>query len=497
MGALIAAQAVAAPAWAGHGLVVPGDGSLWGWGSNEYGQLAASGPAGSDTPQKLEGMAWRQAAAGGRHSLALSQDGQVWAWGDNSAGQLGLGDSRPRSGRTQVSGLPRIVQVSAGTLHSLALDEAGKLWAWGGNPAGQLGTAPAGLFEWHATPVQLGGLPRIRAIAATGSKSAALAEDGRVFAWGAGVLEPSLAPPVEPGRSLDGNGSGDLTWPPGATGWAAASQPGKAPGGIDASVGILAGRLTRSGKPVAGVRVQAAGRPCAESGQDGRFLCVLPSGGETTLTAYEGGTQIAARTLTSLPGARVTKVDFLLQNGLLPLSGRVQTDARGAYPTAAVHAELPGSAAILPGDAKKPIQEKPALATIPVQARPVVAATMPAAPAAISAQAVAARPTAAERPRPAEVPQASLQISGVVSLAGYEELFRRNLANVTVSAEGGQCSASDAGGRFHCTVPLGWSGRMVARKLNYRFSPSSLAFRGLQEDQPHQDFEATYDPGRN
>ncbi len=399
--------------------------------------------------------------------------------------------------------------MSAGALHSLALDDAGELWIWGGNLVGQLGMAPAGLFEWRAKPVRVGNLPRIRAIAAAGSRSAVRTEDGRIFVWGAGVLKPTLAIPAQAGGGLGGNDPGNWTWPVGANWRALASKLGKSPDSIDPKVAILAGRLTRSAKPVAGASVQAAGHFCAETGQDGRFLCVLPASRETILAAYEGGKQIATRTLASLPGARVTEVDLPLQIEPLTLSSHGEPDTRGVRMDVPVHAESPPAAK--PGAATKPTLEKRTEAKNPVQTKLGEATTLlstspptlalPAVPAtALPSPALAAnsRSTTATTWRPVQQHvkgvQTTLQISGTVSLAGYEEIFRRKLANVILSTEGGQCSSSEIGGHFRCSVPSGWSGRIVAHKLNYLFSPSSLAFRSLQEDQPHQDFEATYDP---
>jgi alpha-tubulin suppressor-like RCC1 family protein len=66
-------------------------------------------------------------SAGDYHSLALTEDGKVFGWGSNNYGQLNIPNN-----------LPRIVDIACGNYHSLALSEDGKVFAWGNNKFGQL-----------------------------------------------------------------------------------------------------------------------------------------------------------------------------------------------------------------------------------------------------------------------------------------------------------------------------------------------------------------------
>ena len=83
-----------------HALAVKEDGSLWGWGSNQYGQLGDSPLLSVSIPTRLD-TGVRSAVAGGEFSLAF-KEGSVMTWGSNSSGQLGV----PAQGGGSSSGLP-------------------------------------------------------------------------------------------------------------------------------------------------------------------------------------------------------------------------------------------------------------------------------------------------------------------------------------------------------------------------------------------------------
>jgi hypothetical protein len=85
---------------------------------------------------------------GANFALALRGDGTVWAWGNNEFGQLGI-DSNDKyvSVPTQVvrddsyrsaNGLYGIVYIAAGDHHALAVDDKGQVWTWGDNSRNQL-----------------------------------------------------------------------------------------------------------------------------------------------------------------------------------------------------------------------------------------------------------------------------------------------------------------------------------------------------------------------
>ena len=124
-----------------HVLALCGQGNVYAWGSNQYGQLGHqrnrydSQPALLEMPEKITAV-----AAGTHFSLALTESGNVYAWGWNGFGQLGVNDTLPRSTPTKVPGLAQVQAIAAGEMHAVAIGQRA-LHGWGSNEAGQLGRA--------------------------------------------------------------------------------------------------------------------------------------------------------------------------------------------------------------------------------------------------------------------------------------------------------------------------------------------------------------------
>lgn len=209
LGGLLVAIGVlglAGPAWAASPSGVA-------WGENEVGQLGNGTTVNSEVPSAVSGLSGVSALAGGRrHSLALLSDGTVTAWGENDWGQLGdgthTGPSTCHAGfaggsgytvgcstkPVALSGLSGVVAIAAGAQHSLALLSDGTVMAWGDNEGGQLGdgttSGPDHCYteteptQCSTSPVPVGGLSEVTAIAAGQNYSLALLRNGTVMAWG-------------------------------------------------------------------------------------------------------------------------------------------------------------------------------------------------------------------------------------------------------------------------------------------------------------------------
>jgi alpha-tubulin suppressor-like RCC1 family protein len=75
-----------------HTCAIRVDGSLWCWGDNRFGQLGTGDTDVRLAPVAVEALGTTVAAAysGGAHTCAVKVDGSVWCWGSNQYGQLGV-----------------------------------------------------------------------------------------------------------------------------------------------------------------------------------------------------------------------------------------------------------------------------------------------------------------------------------------------------------------------------------------------------------------------
>jgi alpha-tubulin suppressor-like RCC1 family protein len=166
------------------------DGTVWAWGYNGKGELGNGSTTGaasnSSTPSQVMGLTGVTAIAAGRgefgdHAMALKSDGSVWGWGDNDWGQLGVGtNSGPEvcgggfycsSTPVQVTGLTNIITIGCGGHHGMATKSDGTVWAWGENSFGELGDGTA---TERDTPIQVLALSGVVALSPGDDHSVAL-----------------------------------------------------------------------------------------------------------------------------------------------------------------------------------------------------------------------------------------------------------------------------------------------------------------------------------
>ncbi len=182
-----------------HSLALKSDGTVWAWGRAPYlGNAAVTADTGTPAQVALPaGSVATAIAAGGRHSLALLQDGSVWGWGANDAGQVGDGTTTDAAEPVQVipppaAGAPRVTAISAGEISSFALYDDGSFRAWGDNGVGELGLGNGALGVTVPTapdPLVVAAhpdhYPPLAAISAGDLTTYAIARDGRrVYGWG-------------------------------------------------------------------------------------------------------------------------------------------------------------------------------------------------------------------------------------------------------------------------------------------------------------------------
>jgi len=130
-----------------------------------------------------------------RAALAAA-GGTVQTWGDNSFGQLGTGSSASESDSpVSVGGLSGVRAIAAGDSFDLALLANGTVQSWGVNDSGELGDGDSSgpdqcqtTVACSMTPEAVPGLSNVVAISAGYQHSLALLGDGTVQTWGDNTL---------------------------------------------------------------------------------------------------------------------------------------------------------------------------------------------------------------------------------------------------------------------------------------------------------------------
>jgi alpha-tubulin suppressor-like RCC1 family protein len=184
-------------------LAVRADGTLWFWGSNQYG-LRGNGTTGGSVTQptqvpNISGIVSpsplhrRVISVSYTAAAAVDNLGRVWTWGQNVSGQLGDGTNVSHYvpmlvKKSSTEYLTDIVSISAGYTHMAALDAEGQVWTWGSGYKGALGTgSEANSLYAVKIPTDEAGnaFSGITQIACGGSNFIiALHRNGEIFAWG-------------------------------------------------------------------------------------------------------------------------------------------------------------------------------------------------------------------------------------------------------------------------------------------------------------------------
>ncbi|MQM07717.1 hypothetical protein Taro_040559 [Colocasia esculenta] len=182
---------VAVVAGSRNSLAICDSGNLYTWGWNQRGTLGHPPETKTENvPSLVKALAnvnIIQAAIGGWHCLAVDDQGHAYAWGGNEYGQCGeepeRKDEHGRVLRRDIV-IPQrcahklsVRQVAAGGTHSVVLTNEGHVWTWG-QPW------PPGDIKQISTPVRVQGLERVRLIAVGAFHNLALTEEGILWAWG-------------------------------------------------------------------------------------------------------------------------------------------------------------------------------------------------------------------------------------------------------------------------------------------------------------------------
>ena len=170
-----------------HTCALLADGTVWCWGSNEYGMLGQDYDGDiSHVPMRVPGIdAVTGASLGNDYTCAVLADGTVWCWGENSYGKSGR-DYEPSTTNyvpMQVSGIDNALSVSAGEYHTCAVLEDGTVWCWGDNEYGKLGHDYDEQGSTHV-PMRVPGIDTATSVTAGYDHTCAVLADGTVWCWG-------------------------------------------------------------------------------------------------------------------------------------------------------------------------------------------------------------------------------------------------------------------------------------------------------------------------
>ena len=173
--------------WFTH--AIKSDGSLWGWGMNETGELGLNTSVGTgiggatvySSPMQIgTDTNWRAIAAGYKHALATKTDGTIWEWGISNYGVSGQNTPAIRhSSPTQIGTDttwkdPYVLNY----YNAYATKTDGTLWSWGQNNGGQLGHNNETLYS---SPTQVG---TDTTWSSLGGEIHAIKTDGTLWWWG-------------------------------------------------------------------------------------------------------------------------------------------------------------------------------------------------------------------------------------------------------------------------------------------------------------------------
>ena len=164
------------------------DGTVRVWGT-DAGGLLADGKSGYEagcakTPVTVEGMTGvKKIAVRDEDVLVLKQDGTVWGWGSNENGELCDGTTERRNRPVQMKGIANAVDIGVSGNSVIVLAD-GTVRMCGVNRDGALADAPKD--SKHVTPFRIGGITTAVAVRSAGTTIVRL-RDGTLRGWGYGM----------------------------------------------------------------------------------------------------------------------------------------------------------------------------------------------------------------------------------------------------------------------------------------------------------------------
>ena len=167
---------------------VKADGTLWGWGNNDYGMLGQNSVVQYSSPVQIPGTTWSVCSTNNRNVAAVKTDGTLWVWGRATDGALGQNSTVHRSSPVQIPGTTwsqnQMASVSVGDRQIAAIKTDGSLYTWGRNDAGILGNNTSTGAGGHiSSPIQIPGTWSIINLSGFNC-NAGVKSNGELYTWG-------------------------------------------------------------------------------------------------------------------------------------------------------------------------------------------------------------------------------------------------------------------------------------------------------------------------
>ena len=176
-----------------HALMVKTDGTMWGMGRNNYGQLGLGARANGgnnsaySSPTQVLGSDWAAASGSYNASLGLKTDGTMWECGSKRYGKLGIGqpsNNANRSSPTQIGGESDWTKINGGG-NFMAVRSPGLMYTWGFNREGQLGNnqqSSGSPFGKQPSPVNI--MEDVSDISFGREQAYSVKTNGTMWSWG-------------------------------------------------------------------------------------------------------------------------------------------------------------------------------------------------------------------------------------------------------------------------------------------------------------------------
>ena len=186
-----------------HVLAIKNNGTLWAWGSESFGACGngTEGTGGHILPTQIGVDNWISVASDATNSLGVKSDGTLWAWGSNNYGQIGIGSTLQYNQLTplQIGTDTNWQKVFSGGATCFAIKIEGTLWSWGSNGVGgKLGYFAVNLNTTRLSPHIVNTDTNWEAVVMDYDTAIGLKIDGTVWGWG-----------YDAGQGQFGNGSLD------------------------------------------------------------------------------------------------------------------------------------------------------------------------------------------------------------------------------------------------------------------------------------------------